>query len=609
MDAKKNLLPALARVLAMLLIMAAYPAANMLIDPFGVFGDPIFDWYSYNETNNPRAAKLAWLEDHHQQFDSYIIGSSCSASFSPAELNEYLDASFYNLFAYGSDAKDYLDHAAYLLEHYEVKHLVLNLNLTEATLFDTGEDDVHYRTHALASGKSLSQFYLQYAFCEPQYALEKLQARFSDTLLPQSFDVFDAASGCYDKRVRDVEKIGSRTAYEDLHGDDFYFDDPSLSQLSCLEQSTQAVARIRDLCAEKGVDLLVICSPAYCAQLDSYGQEALLRYRSALAEVVDFWDFSCTSLSYDSRYFYDASHFRNAVGSMVLAEIFGNTQVYRPENFGVFVTSDNGGASAPRPGPLDESAYTKEVPVLMYHHFSDEGGEAVSAEAFASHLEALSQAGYTAVTPQEMIDYVYRGSPLPDKPILITMDDGYQSNYDVAWPLLEQYKMKAAVFAIGSSVGHKEFYKDTQFPLTPHFGWEEAREMLSSGAMDIQSHTYDMHQWAPFESGDQLRPSALPLDGESDEAYAAALTADLARYDEERRQELGAPFCALAYPSGEYNTLTEVLVHQSGIPLTFSIRSDQPNVLIQGLPQSLYALCRLTIDGSTTADALLSMLP
>ena len=610
MNAKKDLFIGIARILAMLLVMAAYPAANMLIDPFGVFGDPIFDWYSYNETNNPRTAKLAWLEEHHEEFDSYIIGSSCSASYDPAELNEYLGARFYNLFAYGSDAKDYRDHAAYLLEHYEVKNLVLNLNLTEATLYDTGGDDLHYKTHALATEESLLHFYLQYAFCDPWYAVDKVQSWFRDTALPQSFDVFDPGTGCYDKRVRDVEKIGERSAYEALHDEEFDFHDPSLSQLAHLEDSLQAVAEIRDLCAGKGVNLLVICSPAYRAQLDSYGEEALRRYRSSLAEVVDFWDFSDTSVSNDSRYFYDASHFRNAVGTMVLAEIFQNGDVYRPEGFGTYVTWENCGAYleqlAAEPSELDGAAYEKKVPVLMYHHFSEEEGS-VTPELFASHLQAMREAGYTAVSPQEMIEYVYRGGGLPEKPVCITMDDGYLSNYETAWPLLEEYGMKGTVFAIGSSIGHKEFYKDTQFRLTPHFGWEEAREMQS--VLQVQSHTWDMHQWAPFEEGSgEIRANARQLEGESEAHYIAALTADLERYEAERLAELGEGFCALAYPGGAYDTLTEVLVHESGIPVSFSIRTDAKNVLVRGLPQSLYALCRWDVGADVTAERLLELL-
>lgn len=600
------------RIAAMALVLALYPLINALIDPFGIFGDPIFDWYSFDETNNPRTAKLAWLEEHHQEFDSYVIGSSCSASLNPAELNGYLDASFYNLFTYGSDMKDYGDHAVYLLEHYTVKNLVLNLNITEVEGFDFGDDDIHYRKHALVTGENLPLFYLRYAFCDPKYAVEKVQSYFRDTDLPQSFDCFDAATGCYDKRVRDVEKIGDPDAYWAAHaGDFYYYKNPSLRELPYLEECIQCLAEIRDLCAEKGVNLLVICSPAYTGQLEAYGEEALARYKTAVAQVVDFWDFSATSLSYDSRYFYDASHFRNAVGSMVLAEIFGNDGVYRPAGFGTYVTAENCALYCARglPPAEDEASYTRDVPILMYHHFSEEDAPgAVPPAEFAGQMEALSDAGYTPVFFEDLIDYVCRGGSLPEKPVCITFDDGYLSNYEEAWPILERLGMKATVFAIGSSVGHEEFYKDTQFRLTPHFSYSQAREMLASGVIDVQSHTYDLHQWAPFETGDQIRASALPLPGESEADYAAVLAADMETYERERVRELGKGFCAVAYPGGYYNTLTEVLIHQNGIPVTLSIDDDRRNVLVRGLPQSLYALCRWNVTAGMTGEDVLNMI-
>lgn len=600
------------RIAAMALVLAIYPVVNMLIDPFGVFGDPVFNWYRYDETNNPRAAKIAWLEKHHQEFDSYIIGSSCAASLNVEELNGYLDASFYNLFAYGSDAHSYRAHAEYVLEHYTVKNLVLNLNLTEAGEYNIRGGDIHYRTHALVSGENLPLFYLRYAFCDPKYAIEKVQSRLQDTELPQAFDCFDVDTGCYDKRVRDVEKIGDMAVYQAAHGGDFqFYASPTLTELPYLDQCVEDVAAIRDLCAEKGVNLIVICSPAYISQLEAYGEEALARYKTAMAQVVDFWDFSCSSVSCDSRYFYDASHFRNAVGSMVLAEIFGNDEVYRPENFGTYVTAENCETACRQSLPMaaDTAVYTTDVPILMYHHFSEEeaSGSVPPAE-FAAQMEALSAAGYNPVFFEDLIDYVYRGEDLPDKPICVTFDDGYLSNYEEAWPILEQYGMKATIFAIGSSVGHEEFYKDTQFSLTPHFGYGQAREMMASGLIDIQSHSYDLHQWEPFETGDQIRTSALPLPGESEADYAAVLAADMETYEQERVRELGRGFCAMAYPGGYYSTLTEVLIHQSGIPVTLSIDTDRCNVLVRGLPQSLYALCRWNVTAGMTGEDVLNMI-
>lgn len=609
MSSKKWLVMFAAAVALALALCAGF---SVLVDPFGVFGDPVMNWYSYDETNNPRVAKLAWLEQHSGEFDSYIIGSSSAASYNVEELNEYLDAKFYNLFVYGSDTKDYRDFAAYLLEHCQVKYLVLNLGLNEANLYNSGQDSLTGRMHAAASGESLPLFYLQYALANPQYAMDKLLAAAEDTELPKAFDVFDVPSGCYDKRARDVEKIGDLDVYTAAHGEDFFVPQGG-AQFPYLEECIQSVAEIRDMCREKGVELIVITSPVYISQWDAYTEEALRQYKTALAQVTDYWDFSCTPVSYDSRYFYDATHFRNALGTMVLAEIFDNRQVWRPDDFGAYITAENCGAYLDRlfsrPPVPDPAAYTADVPVLLYHHIDPDvtSDSVVTKETFEAQIRALAEAGYTAVTFPEMIDYVYHGGSLPDKPVCITLDDGYLSNYEFVWPILERYNMRATIFAIGVSVGHKEFYKDTGHPITPHFSWDEAREMMASGVIDVQSHTYDLHQWPPFEEGGAVRPSVLPLEGESEADYSAVLRQDLAQYEAERRAELGEGFCALAYPGGYYDTLAEVLVHQSGIPVTLSCRTDSRNTLVRGLPQSLYALCRWTITEQTTSEMLLEI--
>ena len=245
---------------ALLLALCAYGACNILIDPFGVFGDPILDWYGYDETNNPRTAKLAYLEREHDRYDSYIIGSSSAASYDPEELNAYLDARFYNLFVYGCDTKDYCQFADYVLEHYEVKHLILNLGLNETGTYDIGEDSLNSRMHALASRRSLLGFYAAYAFCSPRYALDKLSAYRRDTELPQTFDVFRPEDGTYDKRVRDVEKIGDPDVYLNDHGEDFPVRSYRAS-LPYLRECVECVADIRRKCEEQGVDLTVIASP------------------------------------------------------------------------------------------------------------------------------------------------------------------------------------------------------------------------------------------------------------------------------------------------------------------------------------------------------------
>ena len=80
---------------------------------------------------------------------------------------------------------------------------------------------------------------------------------------------------------------------------------------------------------------------------------------------------------------------------------------------------------------------------------------------------------------------------------------------------------------IGVSIG-KDTYKDTDHAMTPHFGAAEMQEMVDSGLISIQSHTYDMHQWPPFEDGnDRVRETLAQLPGESDADYEAAVRADI----------------------------------------------------------------------------------
>ena len=83
-----------------LLIALLIGLFNYLMDPYGMFGDPLLDWWSYNETMNPRGAKMSYLKEHHEEYDSYVIGSSDASAYPIEELNEYLDAKFYNCFFY-----------------------------------------------------------------------------------------------------------------------------------------------------------------------------------------------------------------------------------------------------------------------------------------------------------------------------------------------------------------------------------------------------------------------------------------------------------------------------------------------------------------------------
>lgn len=593
----------------LLLLLAALCVFNFLIDPFGVFGDPIFDWYSYNETNNPRAAKIAYLEKHHEEYDSYIIGASSTSSFSKETLDKYFDADFYNLIMYGSDLLDVEKTCDYVLEHYEVKNLVMNVFISTGFRYDEPNDDLTNALHEKVSGENPLLFYGRYLLMNPQYSFEKLRARRNDTYLSQPFDVFEPVSGAYDKRARDAEPIGDLEGY--LESYPVFKDYPQYDRkMEHIDDAVGSVKRVSEKCREKGVNLLVVSAPAYYESVLWYDKEDVKEFYTKLSMVTPFWDFTVSSVSLEPRYFYDETHFRNAVGDMALAKVFGDTGVYVPEDFGTLVTEENASAHVDSFWELEErmETYTKEVPILLYHHITEDPNDnAITPQQFERQMELLKAGGYETVTFDEMIDYVEKGIELPQKAVCITFDDGYKSNYEIAYPILKEYGMKATIFVIGATVGNTEHYKDTEFPITPHFSFEEAKEMVDSGVISIQSHTYDMHQWADYETGERIRKNILKLEGETEEEYRTALRNDFTRSKEEIEQATGEKVNVLAYPGGSYDDLSQAVLSSQGVKATLSIRPGKA-VLVKGLPQSLYAMKRFYVRPSTDEKEFLEWL-
>ena len=290
---------------------------------------------------------------------------------------------------------------------------------------------------------------------------------------------------------------------------------------------------------------------------------------------------------------------------MVLAKIFGDDSVWMPEDFGRRIAR----GTQPEEKTPAQSAHSVTVPILMYHHLAAEGDDAtvITPERFRAQLEAVKAAGWHAVSMQELYDYVYHGAELPEKPFCITLDDGYASNYELAYPILKELNLKATIFSIGFSFGCTE-YKDTGNAITPHFTFEQAREMTASGLISIQSHTFDMHQWPPFETAADVRATMSPLPGESEADFQAAILADVKAYRTMYEAAFGAAPIALAYPEGVYSTLTEVTLHENGFAITLCTDPARSNTLVKGLPQTLCALGRLNVAEAQTPQDILDYL-
>ena len=238
------------------------------------------------------------------------------------------------------------------------------------------------------------------------------------------------------------------------------------------------------------------------------------------------------------------------------------------------------------------------VPILMYHHITPEAASAensmtITPERFEEHINSIFENGYTPVFLEDLIAYVESGEKLPEKPICITFDDGYTSNYEYAFPVLNKYNAKANIAIIGTSIGVSQ-YKNTPNQIIPHFDMEQAKKMESSGVISIISHTYDMHQAELFESVDKIRTNALKLLNESDEEYENALRNDFEAMSQILKNELGKENTILAYPYGKYSEQSNRILKDLGVKMTLATTVGT-NKLQKGNLESLYNLHRYTI--------------
>lgn len=209
-----------------------------------------------------------------------------------------------------------------------------------------------------------------------------------------------------------------------------------------------------------------------------------------------------------------------------------------------------------------------EVPILMYHHFDTDKNNindvTVKKSEFEKQIKYLKANNYTAITVKDLVDFTENKKALPKKPILITADDGYKSNYEIMYPILKKYGMKATVFIIGKSIDDANESPN----VIPKFNWEEAKEMYDSGIVDFECHTYDSHARLKTKNGEKSIFSA-PLENESKGDFEDRITQDINKNISVIQSNLGYKPYGFAYPYGEYSRKEEKILEKNGIKFTF----------------------------------------
>ncbi|MBQ3563460.1 MAG: polysaccharide deacetylase family protein [Clostridia bacterium] len=222
-----------------------------------------------------------------------------------------------------------------------------------------------------------------------------------------------------------------------------------------------------------------------------------------------------------------------------------------------------------------------ELPIVMYHHISKKssalGAYVITPEQFESDLKLIEEKGYETITSQNLVDYFDGKFELPEKPIMITFDDGYLSFYEYAYPLLKQYNMKAIFSIIGI---YTDLYSDCDDRNVnyAHVTWDDIKEMSQSGLVEMANHTYDLHA-LNNRKGSIIKP------GESDDCYKMMLASDLKTVQNKLNEVTRITPIAFTYPFGRACKQSYSIIEEMGFKVSFGceekinyIDKENPNL-------------------------------
>ena len=249
------------------------------------------------------------------------------------------------------------------------------------------------------------------------------------------------------------------------------------------------------------------------------------------------------------------------------------------------------------PLPATAERESAALPILMYHSVSatKKGVYFISPDKLESDLATLRARGYTFVTAEAVKRYLRGEGDLPDKPILLTFDDGHYDNLYYGLDLLRKYDAHAVLNVIGCFTEYSSTHEKDQLEYS-HLTWEEIAYLAGSGVYEIGSHTYAMHAYKP-------RFGVKRKKGESVEAHQRALTEDLERIDRALLDKCGVRPIAFAYPFGAYDESSEDVIKKR-YDMIFTCY-EKINTLKKGDKAKLSRLYRINRDGTASTLSFL----
>lgn len=228
-----------------------------------------------------------------------------------------------------------------------------------------------------------------------------------------------------------------------------------------------------------------------------------------------------------------------------------------------------------------------QLPVIMYHSVLKDtdlsGAYVVTPDEIESDICFLIDNGYTFVSGSEIIDYVYSDGSLPDKPVLLTFDDGFYNNYGYVLPILKKYNAKAIISIVGS---YTDEYSESNIKNMTYgyMRWSEVYDLFLSNYTDVANHSYNFHSNNNGRNGSKRNSS------ESLEEYKTVFYDDTKKAQDRFMTKTGFAPIIYTYPFGAYSPETTDILKTMNFKM--SLTCNEGINFITKDPETLFLLKR-----------------
>lgn len=241
------------------------------------------------------------------------------------------------------------------------------------------------------------------------------------------------------------------------------------------------------------------------------------------------------------------------------------------------------------------------LPIVMYHSVLKDtelsGKYVITPNTLVQDIEYLRNNGYTFISADELINFVDNAGELPEKPVMLTFDDGFYNNYGYVKPILEKFGAKAIISVVGS---YTDEYSESNITNMTYgyMRWAEIYDMFLSSRIEIANHSYDFHSNTNGRNGSKRNKN------EDIETYKSVFYEDTKKAQDRFLTKTGFVPIIYTYPFGAYSEETTDILKDMGFRMSLTCNEGMNYITKE--PDSLFLLKRYNRPSDISTDEFFS---